>query len=417
MNWGDFQKLFRGVAWKRLTPHEVDPRVSNGHEFQGVGRLKQLLGEEKQERVPTTYLLLQDEGQPDVIELWSSWYDSRENNPNRSAEWRLYYPAEASEIQAKLHAGDLMVCAVTANGQLLILFARAGGDRERELQVLFDLSDFPDQRLQVREFDRPLPIDFATATLLEQLGLPVPVHAIDDGSNAVERIVDEFDVHHREKLPAGRDVAALVQATMSGIDPTSAPDDALAKWIEVETAAYRLWEDRKIARRLVDGFISHDGVPDVDGFRTFSMSLRQSRVSRAGGALQYHMETILQAWNIQYVAQLAVDEGELPDFVFPSAEAYADESFPPSKLRMLAAKHTAKDRWRQVLNEARRIPAKHMLTLDAAISDKQMKLMTLAALKLVIPRSIRNRYKPSNQTDILTVKDFLSELKEVYRLI
>ena len=414
MKWGDFQKLFRGVAWKRLTPHEVDPAVSNGHEFQGVGRLKQLLGEEKRERVPTTYLLLHDDGEPDVIDMWSSWYDARENNPSRSAEWRLYYPAEASGVQAKLHAGDLMVAAVTLDGHLLILFARAGGDRERELQVLFDLSDDPDQRLHIREFDHPLPIDFATATLLEQLGLPVAVHAIDDASSAVERIVDELDAKHREKLPFGRDVAALVRSKVTGIDALSAPDDALATWLEVETAAYRSWEDRKIARRLVDGFVSPNGVADVDGFRTFSMSLRQSRVSRAGGALQYHMETILQVWNIQYVAQLTVDNGELPDFIFPSSEAYADESYLSNKLRMLAAKHTAKDRWRQVLNEARRIPAKHMLTLDAAISDKQMTLMKHASLQLVIPRSIRSRYKPLSQNGILTVQEFLFELQDLY---
>ena len=89
MRWGDFREYFRGFAWKRLTPHEVDPEVSNGHEFQGVGRLKEILGADTAERLPATYFLLHDEPEePDVLSLWAKWYDARANTPSRSSEWR-----------------------------------------------------------------------------------------------------------------------------------------------------------------------------------------------------------------------------------------------------------------------------------------------------------------------------------------
>ncbi|HEY0930775.1 MAG TPA: type II restriction endonuclease, partial [Gemmatimonas sp.] len=167
------------------------------------------------------------------------------------------------------------------------------------------------------------------------------------------------------------------------------------------------------ARRLLEGFVHLDGTADVDAFRTFSMALRQSRVSRAGGALQYHMETLLREWAIPYVMEPTIDGGESPDFLFPSAKAYTDASFPAANLRMLAAKYTAKDRWRQVLNEAERIPQKHLLTLEPAISKGQLSLMQRASLTPVIPAPIRNKYADDARGGILTVQGFIDELRSV----
>lgn len=413
MKWGDFRSLFRGIAWKRLTPHEVDPSVSNGHEFQGVGKLRSLIGTEKRDRLPTTYVLLHDDNEPDVLELWSSWYDARANDPTRSAEWRLYYPAEAGAIQAKMAAGDLLVVAVTQQENLLVLLARSGSDRERELEVLFGIREDSNEKLQVRSFDAPLDIDFTTVVLLEQLGLSLPALPVGDGADVVREIVDLLETDHSEKLPSGRIIATMVRDNVPRVSALEEPDAALTTWIETEAAVYRGWEDRKIARRLLEGFVHLDGTADVDAFRTFSMALRQSRVSRAGGALQYHMETLLREWAIPYVMEPTIDGGESPDFLFPSAKAYTDASFPAANLRMLAAKYTAKDRWRQVLNEAERIPQKHLLTLEPAISKGQLSLMQRASLTPVIPAPIRNKYADDARGGILTVQGFIDELRSV----
>ena len=78
---------------------------------------------------------------------------------------------------------------------------------------------------------------------------------------------------------------------------------------------------------------------------------------------------------------------------------------------MLAAKYTAKDRWRQVLNEAARIERKHLLTREPAISDTQRGLMERASLTLVIPEAVRRRYGADAQSGILSVRGFLVELR------
>ncbi len=413
MKWGDLGKLFAGVAWKRLTPHEVDPTVSNGHEFQGVNRLRDVLGTESAERLPTTYMLLKDEADDvETIRSWSKWYDSRANNPERSAEWRLYYPAEAGQIQAQMHDGDLMVLVVTRQRTLLVLMARKGSGRERELQLLFGIDDPEAGGLRMRRFDRSTPVDFLAASIMEELGLARPELPEDGDATIVQRLVDELVREYPDALPPGPTVAALVRSHIPGVDAVSDPDGALMRWIEAEAATYRAWEDRKIGRRLVDGFVDPDGRPDVEAFRRFSMSLRQSRVSRAGGALQYHFRELLDARRIRYVMEPVIDGGERPDFLFPGLREYEDESFPATRLRMVGAKFTAKDRWRQVLAEARRISPKHLLTLDAGISMPQRRLMMAASLILVMPREIRERYTltVARDTSVLTINEFIHDV-------
>lgn len=416
MQWGDFREYFRGFAWKRLTPHEVDPEVSNGHEFQGVSRLKTILGDVAAERLPASYILLSDDTErAEVLESTAKWYNAREGSTTRSPEWRLYYPADAGAIQTRMQAGDLMVVGVTQQRTLIILLAPAGSASERQLQLLFDIADGDTSKLEVRSLDDPVALDFITATLLERLGLGDAHIAQQSDAEIVERLVATLVTEYGDTLPSGDRIATLVRESVTGVDARSDPDGALYRWIETEAALYRGWEDRKIARRLVQGFTSFDGVPDVTAFRNFSMSIRQSRVSRAGGALQYHMRAILHAWKLDFVMEPRIDEGEIPDFVFPSKAAYEDPAFPSGQLRMLAAKFTAKDRWRQVLNEAKRIDRKHLLTMEATISRGQLALMASAQLLPVIPREIRSRYSDAGVSQILTVREFLAEIESIQR--
>ena len=49
---------------------------------------------------------------------------------------------------------------------------------------------------------------------------------------------------------------------------------------------------------------------------------------------------------------------------------------------------TSKDRWRQVLTEADRIPQKHLCTLEAGISTKQTDETRRQSLTLVVPAGL-----------------------------
>jgi hypothetical protein len=86
--------------------------------------------------------------------------------------------------------------------------------------------------------------------------------------------------------------------------------------------------------------------------------------------------------------------------------------FNSAMLTMLGVKSTCKDRWRQVLVEARRIPNKHLLTLEAAISENQTHEMQSNSLQLVVPVALRNTYSPRQQNWLMNLTDFVGLVKK-----
>ena len=107
---------------------------------------------------------------------------------------------------------------------------------------------------------------------------------------------------------------------------------------------------------------------DVDGFLSFSLSVQNRRKSRAGQALENHLEELFTAHGIRFARGVVTENCNTPDFLFPGALEYQNPTFPTAMLTMLGAKSTLKDRWRQVLSEAARIEDKHLLTLEPGIS-------------------------------------------------
>lgn len=77
---------------------------------------------------------------------------------------------------------------------------------------------------------------------------------------------------------------------------------------------------------------------------------------------------------------------------------------------MLAAKSTLKERWRQVLPEADRIPAKHLVTLEPGITTSQTDQMRTAGLQLVLPFALHASYSAQQQAWLLSMKDFAALL-------
>lgn len=95
---------FEGVGAKRLSATEATSAgVSNGHELAASGPVLHMLGRSRQE-FQCRYLYF---GDVDYLEDSSiiTLYDARENQPKRSPEWRLYYPAGCQPMEA-MQPGD-----------------------------------------------------------------------------------------------------------------------------------------------------------------------------------------------------------------------------------------------------------------------------------------------------------------------
>jgi hypothetical protein len=110
---------------------------------------------------------------------------------------------------------------------------------------------------------------------------------------------------------------------------------------------------------------------------------------------------------------LTTEDRKKPDFLSPGFSAYHDKTFPAVKLRLLGAKTSCKDRWRQVLSEGARVTQKHLITLEPAISSNQLAEMKSNSLQLVVPQAIQQTYSTSDQAWLLSLDDFIGEVKRL----
>jgi len=78
---------------------------------------------------------------------------------------------------------------------------------------------------------------------------------------------------------------------------------------------------------------------------------------------------------------------------------------------MLGAKSTLKERWRQILTEAEKIPSKHLCTLEPAISKDQTDDIAKHAIQLVIPESFHQTYTEKQRPQLWTVSTFVEFVK------
>lgn len=183
------------------------------------------------------------------------------------------------------------------------------------------------------------------------------------------------------------------------------PDDLLLRWVECEFDLFRHIEAEQIAPRIVRGFDS------VDDFITCATTLKNRRASRAGAGLEQHVKELLTREGIVYEWHGTTELEKQPDFLFPSSSAYADPTYPCDKLAMLAVKTTCKDRWRQVLSEADRLPQKYLLTLQQGVSAAQMKEMTEAGVTLVVPKKYHECYPRQWRSRVWTLAQFIEFVK------
>ena len=267
-----------------------------------------------------------------------------------------------------MNKGDALFLALDTTGTLYFIIASRRSTSERQLSWLFGVK--PGRTFDVRGFREEGPdLDFAARFILDELGIEFE----DPDARSLDTIIEPLGA----RFPPTADFSKLARDSLPGVTPLDDPDTALLAWLSHEEALFRRLERQIVADRLETGFVDSDGT-DVDGFIRFSLSVHNRRKSRMGHSLEHHLEAVFVAHEVQYVRGAVTENRQRPDFLFPSLEAY--EAAPPegaAGLAMLGAKSTCKDRWRQVLAEAAKIPRKHLLTLEPRISSAQTKQMAM----------------------------------------
>lgn len=390
MKRGYLSEYFAGVAAKVLSAVEADTAMSNQHEYNGVTPLKNILGTAKQTFEAQFIYLDDSDDEPVTDKGFLTWYDAREAHPSRT-EYRMYFPTTAVSVCAA--AGDELFIGLRPDNTILVIVAEGGSTISNQLRWLFGFEEsalFSVRGNLDSEQDR---LAFASRLVLEQLGIAV--------EESEDSFLDALIQHFGAQFPTTKEFSEYARATLTDVHPGDNPDVVLMKWMEREEILFRTFEKYLVSERLAKGFKD-----DVDGFFKFSLSAQNRRKSRAGQALENHVEQLLVARNIYYDRTKVTENKSKPDFIFPGIEAYHNFGFNTELLTMLGVKSTCKDRWRQVLSEADRVKNKHLLTFEAAISINQTAEMKAHSLQLVVPEGIHSTYSDEQQKWLMNVTDF-----------
>lgn len=392
---------FTGVGVKLLSEVEVNPKKSNQHELQGVQKLRQILGNERL-YIESTCLYMGDDDADRLSQNGTlTWYDARENDPARSAEFRLYYKSSNEPLKSAA-AGDTLIYAHRPDGSLLLVIVPQESELRTALLWLFGVYEEPGTTLEIVDPTRiEVPVSLFNY-IADEVGIAVPRAGADEDS-WLDLLLERFDL----KFPTTRKLSDLALETLQhDIDPVSAPDDTLMALIEREEILFKQLERHIVSAHLVEH--ANGWSNDVDAFISFSLSVQNRRKSRAGHALENHLEWIFGKHGLPFERGARTEKRSKPDFLFPGSEAYQHDDFPSSKLHMLGVKTTCKDRWRQVLNEAQRIPLKHLLTLQPGVSEHQLTEMRDAGVQLVIPSPLQPFYA---QGSVETLSSFIEFIR------
>jgi hypothetical protein len=398
MKKGHLSRYFEQIAAKRLSAVEIRPSSSNQHEFNGVQQLKEMLGKRRRPFDARFIYLGEDEDEYVSYDGWLTWYDARERHPTRS-EHRLYYPS--SPVIEAAHEGDLLVIGKRSDRTLLVIIAAAGSTSENQMLWLFGLELADSGRFSVVEIrdSRDAPLDLAAKYVLEQIGIEV-----EPEDKYLDLILTKFP----KGFPTTAVFSGFARDTVTDVSPVDDPDSTLTTWMDREEVLFRTFERHLVVGRLSKGFGK-----DVDGFVEFSLSIQNRRKSRAGFALENHLEQILRAHHVRYSRGALTEGRSRPDFLFPGRREYHDPAFPKHHLRMLGAKSSCKERWTQVLREADKITAKHLLTLEPGISESQTAEMQRSKLQLVLPHSLHATYSARQRHWLMDLVGFIGEAKSI----
>jgi EcoRII C terminal len=273
MNKGHLSEYFEGVAVKRLSRVDANPKISNQHEVGTTREMRDFLGETHQEKFDANYIWLGDEQDGFSVRDFATHYDTRLNQPERSPEWRLYYSSNA--VTELMQEGDTLFLAKRPRSELLFIVVPAESTIENQLLWLFGFDSQPRLKFAAQQYsgDSDSTLDFAARFVLDELGIEFE----DPNANSLDAIIERYGL----EFPKTKDFSGLARLTLPDVSAEDAPDVALMAWLDHEEAMFRRLERRIVSARIEQGFLTADGV-DVDGFLSFSLSVQNRRKSRMG---------------------------------------------------------------------------------------------------------------------------------------
>lgn len=394
-------QIFSDIAYKKLARVDIYGNNSNQHEITATGALRDFFNTDSRITLPITWFYFNDDRADDFPSESGiiTYYDSRENHPTRT-EWRIYYQGDF--LTENSEPDDLFVLVKISNSDDLfgLIFRNQSLFYNSIIRILnLDIDNLPTRTTILSDQNLQRELNYVETKIVEALGFDELIPTSGDDS---EFMRDRYPL----SLPPTREMAELARSFVNYSDPITQPDRTLLAWLQRETELFRAWEKNKIDEKIRMGFSSSDE------FLSFSTSLAQVRKSRRGQSLEHHLEQLFSINNLEFTRTPRIENNHRPDFIFPGVDFYNNPEFESNLLTMLAAKSTAKERWRQILEEADRIDRKHFCTLDQKITNQTIEDIIQSNIQLVIPEDIINEFYTSRSNEILTLNNFVTVVRE-----
>ena len=367
---------------KPIVPNEI-PGMTGSHQYgyylpKGAWRLYTEHPPVKGENKETAVSVLWQNGQ--ITDSRVKWYGK-----DTRSEYRLTWFSKGFPYLTRDTVGDLLVLIPISHTEFL--------------GYVLEYDE------EIEEIQNALGVELVGRWAVYEKGKKV---LLETPQECVERLSRKF-TEAVEAFPAtkvfAQETRRIISECIKEIQ-SKTMDKQLVEWIDAEYRLFRMVERKLCQNEVVRHF------KDIDEFLATAQSILQRRKSRAGASLEHHTEHILSAAGIPFTPQPQKVDGR-PDVIIPSAEAYLDLNFPVEKLCVLGVKTTCKDRWRQVTREARRVPQKHILTLQKGISENQLLEMEKQNVTLVVPTSLHVDYPPSYRQKLLSVEVFVERARQL----
>lgn len=307
-----------------------------------------------------------------------------------------WYGAAKHEYRLTRFGKDFPFLNEDVVGDLLVLIAKS---RDEFLAYVLDYDD------DIEEIQSALGVEAFEEWGAYRDGVPQKVETEDD---CIDRKIREFSAALTD-FPTGAVFSVTTRAIL--VDclkkfPNLTADEALITAYQTE---YQLFQS--VERQVCQNEVSGRLFKNIDDFIQTAASIMNRRKARAGRSFENHVEYLLTHAKIPHKMRPSLGADGKPDIVIPDERAYFDAGFPIEKLFIVGLKTTCKDRWRQVLNEGRRVKAKHILTLQPGITSAQLAEMHTAGVSLVVPQSLHKSFPKEHTINLLSVESFIQTVK------
>ncbi len=401
---------FLGVAAKRLVAADLQSKASDQYEIEIPREVGVWVASATSEaRIEVDYRWLGPEDRAWDIRGSVTFPNVRVQTTGQEEYWWLRQ--HKNEVIEEMAEGDSLFLAVGLSGKLSFVVAPWWTSAPMQMSWLLNLEP-RENAFITRKFGNDEPeLDFASRFLLREIG--VECHDADASEfNSV------FNRHFT--LPSARALAWKARDSLPHIRPEDGADDALVKWLSREQAMFRRLERLEISTEFMEEFVDEgdvDFASSADFAINFFDGIQGRRRARAEESLHSHLETIFRTFGVSFVRGVVADLYFEPDFLFPALEAYrAAPATGASNLAMLGAEPKCSDGWSEVLMEANKIPKKHLLTLEPALSEVITDDMKDKNLQLVVPKCIQRSYTLEQQSWLWSVDDFVRDVSDRCRV-